>query len=78
VAAWPWCSSPGAGRRGRRIGHPRPGAAGPRVVDLVVVAVLLPLGAGLVVTRLSRSGLVVGKVAEGAGDAGEWCRTVPW
>jgi hypothetical protein len=51
---------------------------GPRVVGLVVATVLLPLGAGLVVTRPCRSGLSVGKVAEGAGDAGEWCRTVPW
>ena len=51
---------------------------GPRVVDQVVAAVLLPLGAWLVVTRPSRPSLLVGKVAEGAGDADEWCRTVPW
>src|SRR5262249_31596599 len=42
------------------------------------VATDYSLGAWLVVTRPSVPAFWVGKVAEGAGDADEWCRTVPW
>jgi hypothetical protein len=49
---------------------------GPRVFDQVV-AVLLPVGASPVVSgRLVPA--LAGKMAEGAGQAGEWCRTEPW